>query len=367
MSPDYEHFDIDLADIWVYEFNRSKVGSETPFSYFYENYLLLQSLFVKLGLKPYLSPESIKTGKHKQDYYEREHIRLVEGRGTHVFRIFERCESLYDMTTPCPVKWNKISKLNYQKLFALKLSQYKEGLLELSGFLEYHFRKTFGKDIATYSEFITLTLDKWSFVIGHKVVEQANKIMSSIELLPPKKIYTKKIETQDVNSSLEIRVPKGYEEIPGRLTKSEIEKCFSFLYLEKSKDGLPFLSKEKVSYIFRYGIAIPESGKKVKRFKLNCSNAFPKSIINTAIYKFFRAYSESNNVKLDIVRFFANYIDDFHDCLYSQKKMRILAGNIHGVPPKTIKFDLDRYIPSPPTIVPAKIVQPSSKAQDSQT
>lgn len=362
ISPNLTYFDLDLADIWEYELDCYNAGSAKPFSFYYNLYLELQTLFLKHGHKPFLSPDSIKAGTHKYDYYLRELNRLEQREENHLFKIFERSESLYDMTIPCVVKKRKINKLTYQKLFALKLSQYNEGLIHLKDFLLYHFKKTFKNDFEVYSEFIRLTLDQWSSIIHQKVVQEAREIIPPLRDLPAKKIRTNSSKKQNPNSQTDFNIPDKYENVAGNMTKSEIEKCFSFLYLEKSKNGQPYLKKKDVDYIFRYGIAIPPSYLKVKRVKLNCTKAFPISIIKTAIYRFFRNYSKSNKLKLNIVRFFASYIEDFHRYLDSPENLKTLAGNIPGIPPKYPKFNLDDYIEPLAVIIPDKIIRPGYKA-----
>ena len=102
-----------------------------------------------------------------------------------------------------------------------------------------------------------------------------------------------------------------------------------------------------VKEIFKYGIAIPPKPLR-KKYKLNISKVFPKKYIENTIYIFFTNNSKSRTDKLNYLRFFASYIEDFAGALKNEKALQNWNKNLSGEPSLKKSFDIDKYLPKPP-------------------
>lgn len=138
-------------------------------------------------------------------------------------------------------------------------------------------------------------------------------------------------------------IPIGYRIVEGKFTKDEVKEFFSFLYKEKSKEGKTFLLENEVREIFKHGLAIPLEPP-AKKYKLNCSLKFPKSIVEYGIYIFYKEHT-SNHRKQDILKFFANYFEDFAKALTNDKAMQTWSDNVVGNRPAKAKFAISEYLP----------------------
>jgi len=165
------------------------------------------------------------------------------------------------------------------------------------------------------------------------------------ELVPEETSPDVKSERNPVTGTLlvEEALPDGYKEIDGNFSKEEIISFFSFLYKEKSKEGLTFLQESEFNEIFKYGLAIPNIP--VRKYKMNCSLIFPKSIVAFCICKFLRYHTTSHH-KSKVLSFFANYIVDFEKALSGEDAFRNESSNIKGKMPAKMKFALSTYLPA---------------------
>lgn len=150
-------------------------------------------------------------------------------------------------------------------------------------------------------------------------------------------------ELLPIESETGENIPVGYRIVEGKFTKEEVQEFFSFLYKEKSKEGKTFLLENEVREIFKHGLAIPPEPP-AKKYKLNCSLKFPKSIVEYGIYTFYKEHT-SNHRKQDILKFFANYFEDFEKALTSDKAMQIWSDNVVGNRPAKAKFAIAEYLP----------------------
>ena len=135
--------------------------------------------------------------------------------------------------------------------------------------------------------------------------------------------------------------PRGTK-INGVLSDAEIRRFFSFLYLENSCNGKPFISKEVFDIIFRNGLVIPDSSLKEK-YSINCSLSSPRNQIDYAIHLLMRIHKGGK--KAPYLKFFGSYFEQYSDALISPRKLEILASNISGVKSTRCKIDFDKYLP----------------------
>jgi hypothetical protein len=158
------------------------------------------------------------------------------------------------------------------------------------------------------------------------------------------------INIQDQSAEISVNVPiesldppEGYIPIPGKFSNAQILQYFSFLFLEKDKEGNTFLKKVEVQEMFKYGLAIPPIPLEYK-YHLSCSPQFPKGIVEFCIYTFFSKHTTSHNKRL-ILQFFACYIADFEKALDNAKAMETWSDNVGKRRPKRMKFALVTYLP----------------------
>jgi hypothetical protein len=135
--------------------------------------------------------------------------------------------------------------------------------------------------------------------------------------------------------------PRGTR-ISGVLSDKQIRRFFSFLYLETSSNGKPFITKEVFDKIFENGLVIPDSPLKEK-YKINCSLGSPRNQIDYAIHLLMRIHKGGK--KAPYLKFLGSYFLEYSDALVSPRKLEMLASNISGVKSPRCKIDFDKYLP----------------------
>lgn len=134
----------------------------------------------------------------------------------------------------------------------------------------------------------------------------------------------------------------GGTRINGVLSDEDIRKLFSFLYLEPSSNGKPFISKEVFDIVFANGLVIPDMPLK-KKYKINCSLSSPRNQIDYAIHLLMRIHKGGK--KAPYLKFFGSYFEQYSDALVSPRKLEMLASNISGVKSPRCKIDFEKYMP----------------------
>ena len=134
----------------------------------------------------------------------------------------------------------------------------------------------------------------------------------------------------------------GGTKINGVLSDKQIRRFFSFLYLETSSNGKPFISKEVFDIVFSKGLVIPDVPLKEK-YKINCSLSSPRNQIDYAIHLLMRIHKGGK--KAPYLKFFGSYFEQYSDALFSPRKLEMLASNISGVKSPRCKIDFEKYLP----------------------
>lgn len=135
--------------------------------------------------------------------------------------------------------------------------------------------------------------------------------------------------------------PRGTK-INGVLSDAEIRRFFSFLYLETSSNGKPFITKEVFDIVFGNGLVIPDSPLKEK-YKINCSLSSPRNQVDYAIHLLMRIHKGGK--KAPYLKFFGSYFKEYSDALVSPRKLEMLASNLSGVKSTRCKIDFEKYMP----------------------
>ena len=134
----------------------------------------------------------------------------------------------------------------------------------------------------------------------------------------------------------------GGTRISGVLSDKQIRRFFSFLYLETSSNGKPFITKEVFDIVFKNGLTIPDVPLKNK-YSINCSLGSPRNQIDYAIHLLMRIHKGGK--KAPYLKFFGSYFEQYSDALVSPRKLEMLASNITGVKSTRCKIDFDKYLP----------------------
>lgn len=135
--------------------------------------------------------------------------------------------------------------------------------------------------------------------------------------------------------------PRGTR-ISGVLSDKQIRRFFSFLYLETSSNGKPFITKEVFDIVFRNGLVIPDVPLE-KKYTINCSLSSPRNQVDHAIHLLMRIHKGGK--KAPYLKFFGSYFLEYSDALVSPRKLELLASNISGVKSTRCKIDFDKYLP----------------------
>ena len=126
------------------------------------------------------------------------------------------------------------------------------------------------------------------------------------------------------------------------LSDKQIRRFFSFLYLETSSNGKPFITKEVFDIVFAKGLVIPDSPLKEK-YTINCSLSSPRNQIDYAIHLLMRIHKGGK--KAPYLKFFGSYFEQYSDALVSPRKLEMLASNISSVKSTRCKIDFEKYMP----------------------
>jgi len=135
--------------------------------------------------------------------------------------------------------------------------------------------------------------------------------------------------------------PRGTR-IDGALSDYQIKTLFSFMFLEPSTNGKPFITREVFDIVFKNGLVIPEVPL-AKKYKINCSLGSPRNQIDYAIHLLMQIHKGGN--KAPYLKFFGSYFEEYSDALVSPRKLEMLASNITGVKSTRCKIEFEKYLP----------------------
>lgn len=152
---------------------------------------------------------------------------------------------------------------------------------------------------------------------------------------------SRKVRSREQEMKMVAEMPGGTR-INGILSDEEIRKFFSFLYLELSSNGKPFISKEVFDIVFANGLVIPDVPL-AKKYKINCSLGSPRNQIDYAIHLLMQIHKGGK--KAPYLKFFGSYFEEYSDALVSPRKLEMLASNITGVKSTRCKIEFEKYLP----------------------
>ena len=396
----YHPYNIETSGIWNYERNayissRSKENWEK----IEELYDLLQGFILEAGAKPFLKNSEVSPDDHyvidfRNHFDEKTALDFFVCKG-----------DFYDMQEPCLIKYSETRRTDFEKLFMLKLRQFKDKLHEVKSFLQFQLQQNFKNKLDVFADFLQIGFLQHPALVDERIValtgdwannrkeelskseKKRNKktgrknvpddvtTIISLPIQDEKDVLAKNdpdadtmflpkhedVSTADsgiknaenvddyglanttVQEDTEGGIPKDYVVINGKFSVEETQAYFSFLYKEKDESGKPFLLEAEVQEIFKYGLAIPSKPAK-KRYRLHYTLKFPKSIVEFCIYKFYTEHTKSHDKKA-VLKFFASYIKDFEKALKSENDMQTWSDNVTGKRPRRMKFVPTDYLP----------------------
>jgi hypothetical protein len=134
----------------------------------------------------------------------------------------------------------------------------------------------------------------------------------------------------------------GGTRISGVLSDTEIRTFLSFLYLETSSNGKPFITNEVFEIVFANGLVITDVPLKEK-YTINCSLGSPRNQIDYAIHLLMRIHKGGK--KAPYLKFFGSYFREYSNARASPRKLEMLASNISGVKSPRCKIEFEKYLP----------------------
>lgn len=146
---------------------------------------------------------------------------------------------------------------------------------------------------------------------------------------------------REVKREVLAETPRGTR-IDGALSDYQIRTLFSFMFLEPSTNGKPFITREVFDIVFKNGLTIPEVPF-AKKYKINCSLSSPRNQIDYAIHLLMQIHKGGK--KAPYLKFFGSYFEEYSDALVSPRKLEILASNITGVKSTRCKIEFEKYLP----------------------
>lgn len=138
---------------------------------------------------------------------------------------------------------------------------------------------------------------------------------------------------------------ESFVTIPGNLAPEQLQKFFSFLYLEKngSPDGEPFLKETEVRELLQRGFGYPEKEPAQKPFSLRLNAHKTHGMVYYALYLLYcrhRTLYPKRNYKDHFAYFLKHNFDNFNE------PIEVIRNCIRSRKPKKMnrRFDLGRYL-----------------------
>lgn len=179
-----------------------------------------------------------------------------------------------------------------------------------------------------------------------------NQIIAENQVFTPQNVrflwnldsYTRiarKVRSREQEMEIMAEMPGGTR-INGALSDYQIRTFLSFMFLEPSTNGKPFITKEVFDIVFKNGLVIPDVPL-AKKYKINCSLGSPRNQIDYAIHLLMQMHKGGK--KAPYLKFFGSYFEEYSDALLSPRKLEMLASNITGVKSTRCKIEFEKYLP----------------------
>ena len=335
------------------DFINGQIHSGNPYSFNgKELYDILKRVVIDSELKPFLTAPKDES---EVNYYEKYQRLSQEKFDKFIPDFFEHEGEFYDLERIQYVYKEFTRPEDFEKLFLIKLLELKANEYPIGEFLYFQQVDNFyGQKESIESFLYQMTANDGNCHLLNEICQELKTWIGteSLALLNSTTMEVEFSEQNDIpnqNSPTQIRWMKQLEalkgkEIESKLKLEQIIHYFSFLYKEKSENGLPFLKKEEVDKIFINGFRMPECDID-PLFKLNLSDKFPVKIIHFAIHQFNKNAGFRRRHKKEYLLFFASFIHDLSKNKYSQKSYESYSKNIYNSNSSLSTIEWSNYLP----------------------
>lgn len=353
--------DLHLEISSLRNFINDQINLGNPFSFdakdFYE---ILKRVVIDSEAKPFLT---FPKDESENNYYEKYRRQSQEEFDKLIPDFFEHEGEFYDLERIQYVYKDFTRAEDFEKLFTIKLLGLKTNENPIGEFLSFQqFDNFYGQKDSIDSFLYQLTENDSNCRLLKDLCQFLRDWIDNqhleILMLSPKKSYNLEVEEsviENVDSqekwNHEIESLKGTT-INCKWNLDQIRHFFSFLYMEKSENGEPYLKKEQVDQILKNGLQIPDKPMELL-FKPNCSKRYPFKNITFAINFFYSKSSKKFNDKRAYYLFFSMFIEGYSHNLISQKSYENFSRNTSKSLPGRTTLNLTQYLP-PDLIVPKK-------------
>lgn len=324
LNANYICLDVDIADVWQYEFNAMQVTNKFDL---YDKLLQTIEPIIASRCRPFLSDEEDAVAKAK---YTKNYANYYALRQTDYFRYqgnyFEYKEGVI-------INRQNIDLKTMAFLFALKLRQYQDNLISLDAFLYYQLKTNFDSRLEDFLFFLKGLLIQFDEILEPRFEKK---------ILLWKEHFNPFTNSQSGDYNL-LNDPDCWTVIDKHISDERARAFFSFLYEERLSNGNGLLEKKEFDHLFRFGLKVPPVPL-TEKLKLNTSPRFRKSIVESCTYWFYRRFSNNQKNKLPFLYFLAYQIEDFAQVKtpsqfkswgknFTEKKMQI-----------ELPFDIRKYL-----------------------
>lgn len=290
VNVNYDSLDLNTADIWAYEFALTKGANEHSL---YDMLIETIEPLISQKCKPFLTNSEAKSNNvYVIGYSQRYACRQTD--------YFLWDDDYFDYQENLVIRYEEVETKAFALLFALKLRQYNDNLTALDGFLYYQLEANFNSNLEEFVIFLKGILIQYPEFLGPKFEK---KIFQWREDFNPLAV----IQT---GQFAVLNDPDYWTPIMLLINDERSRTFFSFLYLERTNAGKPFLEKKEFDLLFRFGLKVPPIPLP-KKFKLHTTPQYRKSIIECCTYLFYERYSANLKNKMAFLQFLAYQLEDF--------------------------------------------------------
>ncbi len=316
-----------------------------------ELYEVLKRVVIDSEIKPFLT---FPKDESEQLYYDNYLKRGNEQFQRLIPDFFEHEGEFYDLDRVLYVYKDFTRAKDFEKLFIIKLLELKSNEYSIEEFLTFQqYDSFYGQKESIDSFLYHLTEnDSNRRLLGEIFTEikkwQKNEWEPQFNDQPNSGIAIDTDSTQQSENNISPSrwdkdiISLREKELPCQWTFDKILHYFSFLYLELSENGEPYMSKQDFDRMFENGFQIPAIDMQ-PLIKLNCTPRFPLKNITYGIYLFYQKASQTNYDKKAYFLFFASFIEDYAKIKSSPDEYSKFSKNATKPKSPINKIDWSKY------------------------
>jgi hypothetical protein len=333
-------------------FINSQIEQRNPYLFYgKELFEVLKRVTIDSEIKPFLT---FPKYQNEQPYYDNYQKRSNEQFDKLIPDFFEYEGEFYDLERIQYVYKDFTRAQDFETLFIIKLLELKSNDYSISEFLSFQqFDSFYGQKESIDSFLYQLTAkDSNCRLLSETLIEIKNWLKNErINQFNEKQERNTDVAADNIHQ-IETNISQEKwdnqimnlreKDLPCKWSIEKILHYFSFLYLELSENGEPYISKEDFDRIFENGFRIPTIDIK-PLIKLNCTARFPLKNITYGIYQFYHMASQTNYDKKPYFLFFASYIEDYAKIKASPLEYSSFSKNATKAKSPINKIDWSKY------------------------